>query len=541
MNKLPARQIYLLSIIVIGIISLSVYSTYAIFTLESKTSDIVSIHTPNSLEISTDTYEYKQVTIPKNSYITTDIDLYNNFEEELCYSVWYKTINTSSIDANSVKIYEQTPNGLTTSGTMEPITSRRITLLILNDNDSDARVNIGLASSIFEETCKLNISTDKSLITSTINNPEELSTKLIENINVKTKEANYLTYKDINNEIDLSNNKKIFIAENFTYQEELFTLTNSKEIEVKDIEKYTSNEFKNYYTCLTENSCRFLYKINKTEIKLVEDFIETEEDESLNSTYKITNYDHLVGYLGGENGLRKITKNNITNYVYYGDNPDNYIYYNCTNDLDTKTCELWRIIGIFYDETTDKYLTKIIKDESIGRFKYSENNNLWNESLINEYLSEEYDLNNKGYINEVTFNEENILDLNVKLNEITNLTNNNNKSKITIMSLSDYLNASVCTDKKINEYDETCLNNNWLNKNNSVDEWTTSVKIEEPTTNEETGETITPPNNTLYSVGSKTTENIFTEELNIRPVAYLKSRIFLIDGEGTFDNPYTIK
>ena len=56
MNKLPAKQIYLLTIIIVGIIALSVYSTYALFTFESETSDIVSIHTPKSLKISENIY-----------------------------------------------------------------------------------------------------------------------------------------------------------------------------------------------------------------------------------------------------------------------------------------------------------------------------------------------------------------------------------------------------------------------------------------------------------------------------------------------------
>ena len=63
MNKLPTKQIYLLTIIIVGIIALSVYSTYAIFTFESETSDIVSIHTPKSLNISENIYEYQQLSI----------------------------------------------------------------------------------------------------------------------------------------------------------------------------------------------------------------------------------------------------------------------------------------------------------------------------------------------------------------------------------------------------------------------------------------------------------------------------------------------
>ena len=90
MEKLPAKQIYLLLIIVLGIVTLSAYSTYSIFTLEAESSDIVSIHTPSNLSISSSSYEYKQVVVPKNGYINTDIDIYNNLAYSVCYSVWYK-------------------------------------------------------------------------------------------------------------------------------------------------------------------------------------------------------------------------------------------------------------------------------------------------------------------------------------------------------------------------------------------------------------------------------------------------------------------
>ena len=35
MNKLPAKQIYLLTIIIVGIIALSIYSTYALFSIST--------------------------------------------------------------------------------------------------------------------------------------------------------------------------------------------------------------------------------------------------------------------------------------------------------------------------------------------------------------------------------------------------------------------------------------------------------------------------------------------------------------------------
>lgn len=50
------------------------------------------------------------------------------------------------------------------------------------------------------------------------------------------------------------------------------------------------------------------------------------------------------------------------NVRYYGKNPSNYIYFNCSdysNQL-SSTCEVWRIIGVFDGKV------KIMKNNSIG-------------------------------------------------------------------------------------------------------------------------------------------------------------------------------
>jgi len=125
MNKLPAKQIYLLLVIIIGIIALSVYSTYALFTFESTTGDIVSIHIPKSLTISENVYEYSQIKVGPNQVVTTDIDVHNAFDYEVCYSVWYKVLGSSEIQ-NNVQIFEHNGKSLTSSGTIAPNTHLRI-------------------------------------------------------------------------------------------------------------------------------------------------------------------------------------------------------------------------------------------------------------------------------------------------------------------------------------------------------------------------------------------------------------------------------
>lgn len=523
MNKLPTKQIYLLIIIIVGIIALSVYSTYAIFTFEGSTSNIVSLYTPNSLKINESVSEYQQITVDASSYTTTDIDIYNTHDYEVCYSIWYKFVNS---DNSLTKIYQITPNTTTSSSTLSTISSTRISILIINDNPEQVKVNIGLASTKNEGTCSLNISKDKSQITETISSYEEL-TKIINKETAIPEKEGYLTYKNETAKVTLPEDK-ILISKEFTYHEELFTLTNPESIDIKDILKYQSTEDTSYYTCLNSSSCTSIYKINEV----------TKKTESNKDIYELTSYDLLKGYLNTTSGTKKITLNNQENYIYYGDNPHNYIYYNCTNEEDKNTCELWRIIGTTIDKNTGKYLTKIIKDNSISSTQSISLPNDWKISNISKYLNEEYKINSQRFLEEPTTHEELIEGNILTLDKITYL-DKAEKNKVSLMNLSDYILSSSCTS----ELTELCLRNNWLNNGERTLTMTTNkieniTSTEEPLENEKQTTTI---NNQIIAV-SNTIESLSTNtDLNIRPVVYLKSRTLVISGTGSLEDPYIIK
>ena len=517
MNKLPAKQIYILIVAIVGVIAASVYSTYAIFTLESETANIVSIKTPKNVELTTESYEYKQVIVPKNSYINVDIDLYNNTDDNLCYGVWYKIVTNDLVKENKVKIYENTNTSLTTSGVIDRITSKRVHLLIINDNDNNAKINIGMNYEKNSDSCHLNLAGNRKLVSSTIDSPKVLSEELIKNINHTNDQEGYLVYKDNKEQITISK-EKILISSEFTYKEENFTLNNPEEISINNLNDYQSNENTSYYTCLESNKCRNLYKITS---------ITNGEEVSIDK------YDILFGYLNGESGLRKVNND----YLYYGDNPHNFIYYNCKNELDTNSCELWRIIGFYYNDQTQKYLPRIIRNSAIGKYNYSEVNNLFNNSTIWNYLNKEYKIYNDNLLTEMTYEQENVVTS--EDSSIVSYLNEKYKANVTLMKLTDYLNASICQKENILDYDSTCLNKNWLN--NYIDEYTMTIKYEMPTTDPETEEEIIPDNNIVYSVGNNIKERITTEKLSIRPVIYLKERALLISGDGTINNPYVIK
>ena len=58
------------------------------------------------------------------------------------------------------------------------------------------------------------------------------------------------------------------------------------------------------------------------------------------------------------------------NLRYYGANPNNYIYFNCSdyNNQSSSTCETWRIIGVFDGKL------KLIRSGSIGTYAWDNKN-----------------------------------------------------------------------------------------------------------------------------------------------------------------------
>ena len=67
------------------------------------------------------------------------------------------------------------------------------------------------------------------------------------------------------------------------------------------------------------------------------------------------------------------------NIRYIGANPNNYVYFNCSDysNQSDSTCEKWRIIGVFKNMTkedgTKEDLVKIIRDDSLGYIAWDSN------------------------------------------------------------------------------------------------------------------------------------------------------------------------
>ena len=85
------------------------------------------------------------------------------------------------------------------------------------------------------------------------------------------------------------------------------------------------------------------------------------------------------------------------NIRYIGANPNNYVYFNCSDysNQSDSTCEKWRIIGVFKNMTKEdgskEDLVKIIRDDSLGIIAWASSNvNDWSTASLQTTLNGDY-------------------------------------------------------------------------------------------------------------------------------------------------------
>ena len=89
------------------------------------------------------------------------------------------------------------------------------------------------------------------------------------------------------------------------------------------------------------------------------------------------------------------------NLRYIGRDPNNYVYFNCDdyNNPSSSTCELWRIIGVFNDNShgiSGEKLVKLIRNDSLGNIAWdSDRTSNWSTASLQTTLNEDY-LNGSG-------------------------------------------------------------------------------------------------------------------------------------------------
>ena len=118
-------------------------------------------------------------------------------------------------------------------------------------------------------------------------------------------------------------------------------------------------------------------------------FNSTKTPVSLNNvTYQYDTTDKLMADTDG-------------NVRYYGANPNNYVYFNCSDysNQSSSTCETWRIIGVFDGKV------KIIRNERLGYYSWDTSDsgtssgngvNEWSEADLMKLLNDGYETESVG-------------------------------------------------------------------------------------------------------------------------------------------------
>ena len=223
----------------------------------------------------------------------------------------------------------------------------------------------------------------------------------------------------------------------------------------------------------------------------------------------------------------------IREYRYSGENPDNYVWFNCQDGTTSgsSNCELWRIVGSFNikgNEYQNSYQRlKLVKEESLDSRTFGTSNN-YSSSSLNTYL-------NETYYNSLTDSAKSmILDSiwNIGNTVLTNTPNASLESektsiytgKIGLLSASD-LGYSTSTDnytKALNDSD--LYNNSWLKEESYY------------AINAVTGSTT----NIIGNDGTSFTNLEITAASGIKPSVYLSPTVSIKGGNGTQDKPYEL-
>ena len=284
------------------------------------------------------------------------------------------------------------------------------------------------------------------------------------------------------------------------------------------------------------------------------------------------------------------------NIRYYGANPNNYIYFNCSDysNQSSSTCETWRIIGVFEGKL------KLMKNEYIGTFSWDNKNkstgaefangkNDWTTArlmkLLNpsDYYTVDSNDNNLGqslYYNSASgkcyFGQNNatvdcdFTSIGIKNDETRNMIAEttyylggwNTSSvypnliyeyergttvwtgrpttwtgKIALAYPSDYgyaADLNQCVNKKLNDYrDSTCASNNWM-------------KTIITNNGSNVGWLLTPASGSPFDVWYVTSAGIVDNSyytiysFGSAPVLSLSSELGIESGEGTSSNPYKL-
>jgi len=153
MERIKIKETYLLILIVLGLVSIATYSTFALFTASTTIDDVVSFDL--DLDVSSNLLEYEKVIVPAGETMIVEVNATNSHSEQLYYGVWYQMVDPSYLTLDvEIGLYTE-KNNTPSSGRLASGASVEVLVGITNYSNSSIIVNIGTVGSI-DETLDLN-------------------------------------------------------------------------------------------------------------------------------------------------------------------------------------------------------------------------------------------------------------------------------------------------------------------------------------------------------------------------------------------------
>ena len=151
-ERIPLKYIYVLSACIAILLSVGLYYTYAMFTANVSSGNVVNMDT--TLKYNFDISGTQSFHIGKNSIASFYATINNTSNGSIYYEIYYSSSNdlTNVIIGEVVEDKTVTTTALNTSGNIDTGVSKDVPLVIANNSDNDIDIIIGVASGYVDNT-----------------------------------------------------------------------------------------------------------------------------------------------------------------------------------------------------------------------------------------------------------------------------------------------------------------------------------------------------------------------------------------------------
>ena len=142
MKKIKIKDIYLILVIVLGLIVISLYSTYALFTSEEITTN-TAVNMSVGFSYGYATNEVEILTIKAKERKEISVSISNTSSSSINYNLYYELVSgdEASLEAGYTSNTENPTNGV-----LDASSSKIVMLGFINNSDSDIIVKVGFTT-----------------------------------------------------------------------------------------------------------------------------------------------------------------------------------------------------------------------------------------------------------------------------------------------------------------------------------------------------------------------------------------------------------